>query len=102
MIIPIRAQSYKFNRVPLTTREKKTAKLKGMSTEAVRGVFRFKGFAPSAKGSNKKLLIFQQMAVKHADGLIYAGRSMAISVEDFDVGIDSGKITGPVKVLVTT
>lgn len=76
MIIPVQAKTYKFNRVPLTDAEKKAAKKKGMSTESVRGVFRFKGFAPSRKGSSKRLLIFQQQAIMGKDGLIYAGKSI--------------------------
>lgn len=92
MLHPIRNEPYRFNRVPLTPKEKKQAAKKGEPTKAINGVFRFRG----VKGTRKMVLIFQAPATVE-DGVVYAGRRVALTADEFALGLDLNKIRGRAK-----
>jgi len=99
MLQPLRNESYTFKSVPLTADEKKLAEKKGETTTPVRGVFRFRGFG-GRKHTNRKILIFQCAATVE-DGVTYVGRRIALTSDDFEIGLDLGKIRGRAKKVST-
>jgi hypothetical protein len=94
MLHPIRTESYKFQGVPLTETEKKRAKKFGHPISQIRGVFRYQG----VKGTKRKMvLIFREQAKTEKDGIIVAGRTVSLTRDDFEIGLDLGKIKGRAK-----
>lgn len=90
MLHPIRTVPYKFQSVPLTKVEKKKAEKLGHDTSHIKGVFRYQGTTSKQK---KMILVFREDA-KLEDGVIVGGRTVAMTTEDFDLGLDLGKIKG--------
>lgn len=86
MLAPIRNESYKLS-IPSTPKQ-------GKKKPPIKGIFRFRG---PVRGS-KTAILFVEAPHIDEDGTVWPGRKVAMSREDFDLGVDLRKIRGRVKV----
>ncbi len=92
MLQPIRTEPYKFNGVPLTDEEKKRLLKFGEKPKQIRGTFRYQG----VKGKRTRTFVFVE-DTKKEDGVYVAGRTVTMTPDDFEIGLDLGKIKGRAK-----
>lgn len=96
MFFPILRETYDFN-LPLTEKEKVTAKRHKDTAKSIKGKFRYVG---SLKTKNPKLMFIAETTEE--DGIFYAGAKVLLSPDEFDIGMDLKKIRGRAKTVNLT